>query len=50
MFTTQMYMSMGVNWATSVLGFICVALMPSPLLFCLYGKKIRAWSKFAYTL
>ncbi len=50
MFATYMYEGLGVDWATSVLGFVCVALVPFPLLFWRYGKKIRSWSKYAVVL
>ncbi|KAF2159018.1 hypothetical protein M409DRAFT_30553 [Zasmidium cellare ATCC 36951] len=48
LFATQMYTNLGVPWATSLLGFLAIALTPFPILFYLYGKKIRSWSKFAY--
>ena len=41
-----MYDRLGVEWATSLLAFLCVALTPFPVLFYVYGKKIRGWSKF----
>jgi len=41
-----MYRDLGVQWATSVLGFIALGLMPVPLLFFLYGEKIRKMSRF----
>ncbi|RDW82201.1 MFS general substrate transporter-65 [Coleophoma cylindrospora] len=47
LFATAMYHTLGVPWATSLLGFLCVALIPVPILFFVYGKKIRAASKFA---
>jgi DHA1 family multidrug resistance protein-like MFS transporter len=50
LFATSMYTSLGVQWATSILGFACLALMPAPFLFYRYGKAIRGWSKFAYEL
>lgn len=50
LFSTQMYEKLGVQWATSLLAFLCVALVPFPILFYLYGKRIRGWSKFAMEL
>ena len=50
MFATSMYRKLGVPWATSLLGFLCVAFFPVPILFYIYGKKIRAMSKFAPSL
>lgn len=47
LFATQMFHQLGVNWATSLLGFLTAAMVPVPVLFDLYGKKIRAMSKFA---
>ena len=41
-----MYRNLGVPWATSVLGFVALALMPVPLLFFVYGARIRKLSKF----
>jgi len=47
LFATQMYDSLGVNWASSLLGFVCVALIPVPILFYKYGARIRAASRFS---
>lgn len=49
LFATAMYHTLGVNWATSVLGFITAALFPVPILFYTYGAKIRKMSKYAPT-
>ena len=49
MFATAMYNNLGVAWATSVLGFITLAMFPVPILFFIYGKKIRALSKYSPT-
>ncbi|KAK8047388.1 MFS multidrug transporter [Apiospora saccharicola] len=38
------------GYATSLLGFLCVAFIPAPIIFYFYGKKIRGWSKFAFDL
>lgn len=46
LFAVQMYDKLGVDWASSLLGFITVAMIPIPILFFFYGKKIRAMSKF----
>lgn len=46
LFTIQMYSKLGIPWATSLLGFISVALLPVPWVFFKYGKKIRAMSKY----
>ena len=42
----SLYQNLGVQWATSVLGFIALALMPVPMLFFIYGARIRKLSKF----
>ncbi|KAI9034918.1 MFS transporter [Aspergillus affinis] len=47
LFATQMYQNLGVPWASSVLGFITVAMIPIPILFFIYGSRIRAMSKFS---
>ncbi|GAB7361428.1 hypothetical protein MBLNU230_g1484t1 [Neophaeotheca triangularis] len=50
MFATSLYEGLGVQWATSVLAFACLALTPAPILFYVYGKRIRGWSTYAYDL
>jgi len=47
LFTHAMYHKLGVPWATSLLAFICVLFLPVPVLFYLYGARIRAKSKWA---
>ncbi|KAJ5585006.1 uncharacterized protein N7459_004806 [Penicillium hispanicum] len=47
LFATQMYTNLGVDWASSVLGFITIAMIPIPILFFFYGAKIRAMSRFS---
>ncbi|KAK4920838.1 hypothetical protein LTR66_016710 [Elasticomyces elasticus] len=42
-----MYKNLGVAWATSVLGFLCVAAIPAPFLFYKYGPQLRARSTYA---
>lgn len=46
LFAVQMYHKLGVNWASSLLGFLTAAMIPIPMLFFYYGSKIRAMSKF----
>ncbi|KAH8888491.1 putative MFS multidrug transporter [Thozetella sp. PMI_491] len=48
MFAGPMYDKLGVEWATSLLAFLCVAMIPAPILFLIYGSKIRSWSRFSY--
>ena len=38
---------MGVNWAGTLIGCICILLTPMPFLFYRYGARIRGSSKFA---
>ena len=47
LFATPMYHKLGVPWATSLLGFLGVAMIPMPILFYIFGKKIRDMSKFS---
>ncbi|RFU74475.1 major facilitator superfamily transporter [Trichoderma arundinaceum] len=47
LFGTQMYNKLGYQWASSLLAFLTVAMMPFPYLFFRYGKKIRKNSRFA---
>ncbi|KAK5120702.1 hypothetical protein LTR85_006060 [Meristemomyces frigidus] len=46
LFTFQMYSKLGIGWATSLLGFISVAMLPIPWIFFKYGPAIRAKSKY----
>lgn len=41
------YESLGVGWASSLLGFLALAAAPFPFLLIKYGKRIRGASKFA---
>lgn len=43
----KMYESLGTSWATSLLGFLTLLLIPAPFLFYRYGEHIRSTSKFA---
>jgi DHA1 family multidrug resistance protein-like MFS transporter len=45
-----MFDGMGVQWACTLLGCIAAAFVPVPLIFYLYGAKIREKSKFANAL
>ena len=47
LFTLQMYRALGVGWATSLLGFVTVALLPIPWVLFWYGERIRARSAYA---
>jgi len=41
-----MFDKLGVNWASFLLGFIAVALIPIPVLFYVFGKKLRGMSRY----
>ncbi|KAH7010919.1 major facilitator superfamily domain-containing protein [Macrophomina phaseolina] len=45
LFGPAMYHHLGVAWATSVLAFVAIAMIPIPVLFFKYGHTIRQWSK-----
>lgn len=47
LFATYMFDGMGIQWASTLLGCVAVVLAPMPVVFLLYGKKIRAKSTFA---
>lgn len=47
LFARQMYRAMGVGWATSLLGFVTVALMPLPWILIKYGWWLRRRSQYA---
>ncbi|KAG8629287.1 hypothetical protein KVT40_003152 [Elsinoe batatas] len=46
LFSILFYERLGTGWATSVLGFITLALLPGPWLLFKYGNQIRARSKY----
>ncbi|EAQ86381.1 hypothetical protein CHGG_07634 [Chaetomium globosum CBS 148.51] len=46
MFTVQMFSSMGIGWASSLLGFVSVVLVPVPWVLYKYGRRIRAHSQY----
>jgi len=45
-----MYEALGTQWATSILAFAALAMIPIPFAFYRYGPKIRERSKYAQTL
>lgn len=46
LFAESMYRRLGVPWATSLLGFLTLGMLPVPVLFWWYGSKVRKWSRF----
>ena len=47
---TPMYKSLGVSWASSLLGFLSLAMCIIPFVFIRYGDRIRENSKFCQEL
>ncbi|KAF7887264.1 uncharacterized protein EAF02_003911 [Botrytis sinoallii] len=46
LFVTPMFQGLGIEWGSSVLGFVATVLIPIPFLFYVYGKRIRMKGKF----
>ncbi|KAK0456676.1 MFS general substrate transporter [Armillaria borealis] len=46
-FANQMYDAMTPRWASSLVGFVALAMVPIPFVFLKYGAKLRAKSKYA---
>jgi DHA1 family multidrug resistance protein-like MFS transporter len=42
-----MFENMGIQWASTLLGCVAVCLVPIPVAFYFYGKRLRMKSKFA---
>jgi len=47
LFSRQMFENMGIQWAATLLGCVAACLVPIPMAFYFYGKKLRMKSKFA---
>jgi hypothetical protein len=47
LFATQMYERLDYEWASSLLGFIAILLVPIPWVFFYYGERIRLRSPWA---
>ncbi|KAJ5399674.1 major facilitator superfamily domain-containing protein [Penicillium sp. CMV-2018d] len=47
LFTTSMYKSLGIHWASSIPAFLALACLPFPLLFFKFGEAIRLKSKYS---
>ncbi|KAF2723957.1 MFS general substrate transporter [Polychaeton citri CBS 116435] len=47
LFATGMYHNLGIPWATSLLGFLTAALFPVPIIFYIYGARIRKLSRYS---
>jgi multidrug resistance protein len=46
LWVNYMYDGLGIGWATSLFGFISVAMMPIPWVFWMYGPRLRANVKY----
>lgn len=46
LFTVQMYQKLGVDWASSLFGFLSLAMCPIPWIFYKWGPKLRSGSRF----
>ncbi|OAA67187.1 major facilitator superfamily transporter multidrug resistance [Niveomyces insectorum RCEF 264] len=49
LFATYMFNGLGIEWASTLLGCVGAVLIPIPVVFYIYGHKIRAMSRFAPT-
>ncbi|KAF9464294.1 MFS general substrate transporter [Collybia nuda] len=47
LFAGNMYDALGPRWASSLLGFVAVAMIPIPFVLIKYGPKLRKNSKYA---
>ncbi|KAM3071372.1 GTPase-activating protein [Clarireedia jacksonii] len=47
LFASAMFKNLGVDWASSTLGFISIAFIPIPFVLYIYGERIRKSSKRA---
>ncbi|KAL2360448.1 hypothetical protein RJZ56_006674 [Blastomyces dermatitidis] len=47
LFAERLFAALGVNWTGTLLGCIALALAPIPVIFYIYGARIRAHSKFS---
>ncbi len=45
-----MFNNLGIEWAATLLGCLALLCVPIPICFYLFGKKLRAKSKFAPTM
>jgi hypothetical protein len=46
LFTLQMYSRLGFQWASSLLGFVTIALLPVPWVLLVFGDKTRGRSGY----
>lgn len=46
LFTVQIFSGLGIGWASSLLGFVSVVLVPVPWVLYRFGRRIRAHSQY----
>lgn len=44
-----MFNNLGIQWAATLIGCLAAVMVPIPILFYIYGGRIRAKSEFAPT-
>ena len=47
LFATYMFDGMGIEWASTLLGCVAALMIPLPVIFLVFGSRIRGRSKFA---
>jgi len=47
LFANQMFTGLGVQWAATLLGCVAAVLVPIPIVFYIYGARLRERSAFA---
>ncbi|KAJ8112671.1 hypothetical protein ONZ43_g5342 [Nemania bipapillata] len=47
LFIYPLYEAIGIDWGSSLFGFVAVVLIPAPFLFFIWGKRIRARGEFS---
>ncbi|EEB06985.2 spermidine family transporter [Schizosaccharomyces japonicus yFS275] len=50
LFAVQMFHNLGTGWAGTLIGLLSVAMIPIPVLFYIYGARIRKMSKMTVML
>lgn len=40
-----MYETLGLGWGNSLLGFLCALMIPLPIVFYKFGKRLRKMEK-----
>ncbi|KAF2707177.1 polyamine transporter 3 [Pleomassaria siparia CBS 279.74] len=45
----EMYNALGLGWGNSLLAFIAVGMIPLPLMFYMFGKRVRGWKSSQFS-